>query len=111
MNRATKTIEHGGVTLTVSEASVLQGYKRRRLAAEAVANETDQGRLLVRAVSYADLVAATVEAAGLPWPISFAGWLNLDEGLLLKWETAVYDLNPHWVEERRELWRQRTNEY
>jgi hypothetical protein len=99
----TRTIEHQDIKLTVSEATTLIGMKRTRLKVEASkAGETDVDRHLLRLYPYADLVAATIQAEGLPWPLDFESFLALPEQLVAKWEEAAYELNPHWLPQQDE---------
>ena len=94
----TKTVEHEGVQITVTEANVLIGVKRGRLKGEGLrAEEEDLDREIIRLYVYPDLIAATVKAEGIEWPLDFEGFLALPDGLAAKWESAVYDLNPHWL--------------
>lgn len=93
------------VQLTVSEATVLVGMRRTRLklAGDKAEKERakdggyDADRHLLRATIYPDLIAATVEAQGLEWPLEFEDFLGLPEQLWAVWEQAVYRLNPHWL--------------
>jgi len=94
------------VELTVTEATVLVGMRRTRLKLQGDAIEKedvgkgtyDSDRHLLRVTIYPDLVAATIDAHGLPsWPLAFEDFLNLPEALWVQWEDAVYDLNPHWL--------------
>jgi hypothetical protein len=93
------------VSLTVSEATVLVGMRRTRLklAGDKAERERakdygyDADRHLLRATIYPDLIAATVEARGLAWPLEFEEFLGLPEQLWVAWEQAVYRLNPHWL--------------
>jgi hypothetical protein len=49
-------------------------------------------------VVYPDLISATIEASGLNvGTLSIDDFIALDERLVGAWETAVYDLNPHWL--------------
>ena len=86
------------VTITVSQATVLMGMKRTRLQIEGnEADEQDENRRLLRILTYSDLMAATIEAEGLPsWPLDFEDFLTLPEKMVIEWERAVYDLNDHW---------------
>jgi len=94
----TRTLSLDGITLTVSAATVLIGMRRTRLQVEGrSAEETDPDRTLLRLYTYPDLVAATVEAQGIPWPLSFEDFLELPDRLAAQWENAVYALNPHWL--------------
>lgn len=55
------------------------------------------GSLAAR-ILYPDLVACVTEAEGLsPDTLSVDGFLALPEQLTQAWETAVYELNPHWL--------------
>jgi hypothetical protein len=103
------------VRIVVSEATTLLGFRRTRLRTEGQginqaeqdaarqlagteeAPSPDPDRALLRFWTYPDLVAATIEASGIPWPLSFEDFLDLPDQLSAKWETAVYDLNPHWL--------------
>jgi len=45
-------------------------------------------------------MANLVEASGFDeWPISYDDFAQLPEQLVMLWETAAYDLNPHWLPE------------
>jgi len=49
-------------------------------------------------VVYPDLISATIEASGLNvGTLGIDDFIALDERLVGAWETAVYDLNPHWL--------------
>lgn len=93
------TIEQGGIKLVVSgPATVRQGMVRSRLKYEAKqAKEKDFDRALLRSMVYPDLIAATIEAEGVEWPLGFDAYLELPETLGVEWEEAVYRLNPHWI--------------
>lgn len=111
---ATETITYKDdnldVTLVVSSATVLVGMKRTRLKMAGAELEKvpgddkdkdkkspDLDRYILRVSIYPDLVAATTEAEGLPWPLDFEDFLTLPEQLWAAWERAVYRLNPHWI--------------
>ena len=93
----TRTIGYGDIKLVVSEATTMIGFRRTRYLEEAQAIEDDDPdrALLRRAFAY--LKAATVEAEGLSWPLTFEEYLELPEALAIEWEEAVADLNPHWL--------------
>lgn len=93
------TIERDGIKLVVSgPATVRQGMTRARLKYDAQqAKETDFDRAILRSMVYPDLVASTIEATGIEWPISFDAYLELPEALGVEWEAAVYKLNPTWL--------------
>lgn len=87
------------VELTVSQATILIGLTRTRLKVEQSKVEEDNpDRRILRMVTYADLMACTVEAQGFDtWPISFDEFAELPEQLAIVWEDIVYRLNPHWL--------------
>lgn len=59
---------------------------------------TTSAKAIMAQVVYPDLVACTIEWEGLDVDaLSIDDFLALDERLVGKWETAVYDLNPHWL--------------
>ncbi|MGQ9491726.1 MAG: hypothetical protein ACUVS6_13720 [Anaerolineae bacterium] len=99
MGLATETVTYHDIQITVSEATVLQGTRRGVLRGEALRlNVEDEPpeRWLLRVITYPDLVAATVEVRGIPWPLEFADFCGLPERLVNDWSEAVYRLNPHW---------------
>ena len=95
----TRVIKWGdGIRLTVSEATVLIGMRRTRIRVEMEkADEPDLDRKLLGLYTYPDLVAATVQVEGLPWPLDFEAFLELPDALVAHWESVVYELNPHWL--------------
>jgi hypothetical protein len=94
----TRLIEWGDIRLTISEATVLIGMRRTRIRLEMEkADEPDLDRKLLGLYTYPDLVAATIQAEGLPWPPEFEAFLELPDALVAQWENAVYELNPHWL--------------
>ncbi len=93
-----RTIEQGGVTITLSQATVLLGMRRTRVQLEGrEADEPDTDRRLLRMYTYPDLVGAVVEVDGLPWPLDFETFLGLPDSLVVLWERETYALNPHWL--------------
>lgn len=82
--------------VVVSEATALIGIKRTRLRLEGV-QEPDVDRRLLRMFTWADTQAATVETEGLPDPLDFDAFCLLPDPFVSGWESAVYELNPHWV--------------
>lgn len=99
MPLARETIKSGDITITVSEANVIMGTRRGVMRGEALRqeypDETAEAWLL-RVITFPDLVAATVEAEGIPWPLTFEAFCELPERLVNEWSDAVYRLNPHW---------------
>lgn len=94
----TEVIEFGDYKLTISEATVLVGMRRVRLRVEGdKAGDTDSDMRILRMLVYPDLIAPVVEQSGFEvWPVPFEDFLNLPEEIAIKWEDAVYKLNPHW---------------
>ncbi len=82
--------------VVVSEATALIGIKRTRMRVDG-SREEDPDRRLLRMFSWADTQAATVETEGLPSPLTFEYFCLLPDLFVSVWESAVYDLNPHWV--------------
>jgi len=96
----TKTISGGGLSVTVSAATMLIGLRRTRLIIQAGQGEpdSDPDMLVARRIIYPALVAAVADHAGFEaWPIPFEEFLALDEGFAAQWEQAVFELNPHWL--------------
>jgi hypothetical protein len=92
----TQTVTLGDVTLTVSEATVRMGTARARARLAAFDEPDAERRALL--LEHADLVSVTTQAEGIPWPLTPEQLADLPETLALKWERAVYALNPHWYE-------------
>ncbi len=91
------------VRLVVSGANNLIGAVRLRLIGEAIAyaqdEKADPDKKTLR-WTYAPLIAATIEAQGIPWPLSFEEFGTLiPEPLTDQWGDAVRRLNPHWYVE------------
>jgi hypothetical protein len=104
-SRESKTIEHDGVTITVTEASVLQSTRRSRLIHEALqADYADPDMSLVAVGDYADVMAATTEVDGMPWPITAEEFAELDAAFVegSGWLAAVRELNPQWYQHNNE---------
>jgi len=86
------------VKITVVRADIRAGMHRTRLQVEADASKDEDTDVhLLRRFTFPDLMAATTKATGMPWPLSFEGYLELPERLGVIWEAAAYELNPHWV--------------
>jgi hypothetical protein len=93
------TVQHGEFVVTVQASTVLMGMTRTRLKMEArKAAETDVDRRWLREFVYPDLIASVVEHQGFEtWPPDFETFAALPEAFGIRWETATYDLNPHWL--------------
>ncbi len=108
----TETVEYRegdwDIEVVVSEATVLMGTQRTRLMIEAFEQEADDfdRRLLHRAV-YPPVIAGTIEAEGIPWPLAFEDaeaemdFVRLPDVFARAWEAAVLRLNPHWKPQPR----------
>jgi len=95
-----RTIEQDGVKIVVGAANTLMGMRRTRIREEGrkeIEQESDVDRRILRIYTYPDLIAATVEAEGIPWPLDFEPFLELPDHLVAEWEQAIYELNPHWI--------------
>lgn len=84
--------------IEVGEATVLMGARRSRLRFEAD-GENDPDRKLVRLFVYPDLIAAAkaINVSGIDGVPTFDQFLQLPEALVAQWESATFDLNPHWL--------------
>ena len=91
----TRTVEYGEIKITVREATQLDGSRRMRLKADAFQEEDLDRRM--SALIYADLVAVAVEVEGLSWPLPFEEFITLPDWLVVLWDQAVAELNPHWA--------------
>lgn len=89
------------VALTVSRATVRMNSVRIELtllADKMNENSDDPARIKqMRAIIYPDLIAATSEVTGIPWPLDFDSFLDLDSSMVDGWLNGVYTLNPHWA--------------
>ncbi|MBN1261088.1 MAG: hypothetical protein JXB35_10445 [Anaerolineae bacterium] len=100
------------VRLVVQEANALIGMRRALLRGGAegylkiqeaqIEGERPKSvklaalRLVAR-MQYPDLLAATVEAEGVDPEMEIESFLDLPDRLVIAWENAVYELNPHWL--------------
>jgi hypothetical protein len=125
----TKTVQLGKgqagdlpISVTVKEASVLQGMRREMLRMQAwrpaakgstdlveegstdlveegstdlVPAEQDEARQMVRMITYPDCMAGTVGYEGME-PPDFETFLALPAAIVNPWVAAVYELNPSW---------------
>lgn len=97
---AERVVAWGGMTVTVrAPATALQGMRRTRLIAEALAApEPDPDRALLRRFSYPDCVAGAASVSGVtPWPLDFESFIALPDEFIAQWEQAVYELHPKWA--------------
>lgn len=114
MSTINKVIEYKDddldVRLTINRATVRIGMMRTllqekaRVAAHGRKPETvpdddllGESELWVQIALYPSLIAATTEATGFEdWPLSYDQFMELPETLAMEWESAVFELNPHW---------------
>ena len=88
-------------SLQLSEATALIGMKRSvARASNRLSQSGELASSVLRGITYPDLTSCVVEASGFDeWPISYDDFAQLPEQLVMLWEAAAYDLNPHWLPE------------
>ncbi len=99
-----KTIEYHdeelNVSLVIGRATVRTKIEREKLSGQAFENSKpvnpDLNVHYRQAVIYPACIAATLEAPGLDWPLSFDQFLDLPDELVDAWYAAVLEVNPHW---------------
>lgn len=101
-----KTVEYDScdarISVTVVRATVLVGARRSVSRVEAselikeAGDEMPHEVKILRGITYPDLIVCTVEAQGIPWPLSFDDFLELDDEFVDMWWDAVREVNPHW---------------
>lgn len=98
------------ITLTISESSARVGLYRTLLSDDAIREESlkatlEEGPLgtqeisdrILHTVLYPAMIASVVEQTGFDhWPLTFQEFSEIPEGLEVLWETATFNLNPHW---------------
>lgn len=92
-------LEEQQIRLTIMRATALIGMQRSiqiMRGMDEVKENPDEAVRVLRTVTYPDLISCTVAAEGLEWPITFEAFLQLPDELVGKWETVVYEVNPHW---------------
>lgn len=92
----TRTV--GEVTITVREATALDGMRRQILRGNAIkAADTDEALAIMRLIAFPDLTCCLVESSGLPEPLTFEAFCDLPNVLVDEWNAAVYTLNPSFL--------------
>lgn len=92
-------LDDAEVTITVVRASAKIGIERYLLANKGVEeNKTEENEALkiLRVMLYPDLIVATKEVTGIPFPMTFEEFTDLPEELTTLWAEAVYKCNPQW---------------
>ena len=102
------------VELEVCQVSLVQGFRRIALHSRELARLKERGQeadLMVQWVairSLPDCLACTniknlsKDKKQLPTELSLDEFLALPEALVIVWEQAVYECNPHWLPQRKE---------
>ena len=97
-------VDERAVTLTISRATARMGINRYLLATQA-AQQNDQeveagtgthAERILRLMTYPDCISAVTECQGMPWPITFERFIELDEVDVDAWIAASYEVNPQW---------------
>jgi hypothetical protein len=84
-------VSHGDLSVTVYPANGIMGMRRHRIRYEqSRIEDADPDSRLLRLTSYPDMVACADRV------IPFAEFAALPDAFLVQWETATYQLNPHW---------------
>jgi hypothetical protein len=98
MQAQTRTV--GEFTVTVREATALDGMRRQILRGNAIqAADTDEALQIMRLIVYPDLTCCLVkeQSRGLPDPLTFEAFCELPVGLTDAWNEAVYTVNPQFL--------------
>jgi hypothetical protein len=94
-----KTLTYEGVTLTVVRTTALMESKRMRMISEAMeSKDPDPDAKTLRLVQYPNCICCTTQVEGIPWPITFEQFKELDGALVNAWHAAALEINPHWYE-------------
>lgn len=97
-----KTVTHGEYSVSVREATGLDGMRRQIMRSDAFRDgkpaDTDEATQVMRLVSYPDLTCCMVSSSGMPESLPFEVFCELPDRLLDQWGKVVYELNPHWLE-------------
>lgn len=98
-------VDGQAVRLTVTRATTLTGTRRSILIYKAMeemqkakedGQPPDDAIMVLKTSTYPTIVAGTKQAEGIPWPLSFDQFCELPDRLVFEWESAIFELNPHW---------------
>jgi hypothetical protein len=103
------TLEHSDgdrkIVVCVSTSTGITEMRRHRIRFEqSKIEEPDRDRWLLRTGLYPDLIAAAkITIDDKPVELAFDDFAELDGAFSTRWESAVFELNPHWagVEEKK----------
>jgi hypothetical protein len=88
------------VKIVTVRASILRDTRRWQMMNKADDDnkaEADEAIKSLRLYAYPLLVCGTESVEGLPWPMTFEQFLELDTDFVNFWNNAVYKVNPQWV--------------
>lgn len=97
------------IKLEIGEANVRMGMHRSLLIDKVTADlersgngaseDLEKAALDLLAVKfYPAFIAGVISHEGFDhWPVTFEEYIELPEMLCIKWENAVFTLNPHWA--------------
>ena len=95
-----KTLTEEGVTITVVRTTALMESKRMRMISEAMASaDPDPDAKTLQLVQYPNCICCATKVDGIPWPVSFEQFKELDGALVNAWHAAALEINPHWYED------------
>jgi hypothetical protein len=97
-------VDGRAVVLTISRATARMGVNRFILGSQGVEQNNKelaegtgtQAERILRIITYPDCVCAVTDCQGMPWPITFEKFCDLDEVDVDAWSAAVYEINPQW---------------
>ena len=94
-----KTLTQDEVTITVVRTTALMESKRMRMISEALATaDPDPDAKTLQLVQFPNCICCTSKAEGIPWPVTFEQFKELDGALVNAWHVAALEVNPHWYE-------------
>lgn len=96
--RQHKVISLNGYSVTITEATALQGMRHSLLRENtAIANTDDEATRIFKRFFYPAMVASVTDHSGFEvWPPSFDQVADLPDKFAVEWMDAAWELNPHW---------------